>query len=144
MKDLQTIDLDKLTPGPETDVLVAEFVMGWEWFMYDIDTNQRGRILRPRQHPDEGPTWKECGYEESVVNSWYVNDLPFSADIAAADKVWSQMESNGHEPGIYKRGKVYRCHSQTAGNTWEEATTKPMAICLAALSDAKKKGSDHE
>lgn len=141
--------INALEPGSEADAAVAEFVMGWEWFMYDVDLDQRGRILRPRNCPEEGPTWKQVSSPRSVVdNMYYVDRKPCSTDYAAAMEVAMQIRKDGCEWTLESYSDYFRMtFLDHDGNDVEvDSETPQLAICKAALLRAlenQEKESDH-
>ncbi len=148
MTDLQTIDLDKLAPGPETDALVAECVMRWE----------PPPLCDRKTHP--GMEWWPCNYEEceegfciigkDSASGWqscigaHIEDPPeYSIEIAAAWEVVEKMIANGLAPDmdyVPHNGGQWECIFIPPQGQWVVAVapTAPMAICLAALTKAKK------
>ncbi len=118
------METKELKAGKELDQRIALEVMGWKW-------RERPRgVQRAEWDMHEWPilTPAGCGYSSCSVPD-------FSSDIAAAWTVFEKLE----EPSIYRRGKLWRCHAVRAGNTWEDAPTAPLAICLAALAAMEQK-----
>ena len=139
MKDLQTIDLDKLTPGPETDALVAEHVMGL-----------CAHVLGPAGHG--GPWGRQhqclkCGagpFDFHADREGHIVAKDYSTNIAAAWKVVEKMIANGLAPDmdyVPFDGGQWECIFMPPQDPWSNASapTIQMAICLAALADAKKR-----
>ena len=84
------MDIDKLEAGPETDVLMAERVMGWKTLpnpdgsitIYNQADKYLGLIWCEVDYPDCGPYWQP------------------STDIAAAWEVIEKLADEGHCPGL--------------------------------------------
>lgn len=118
-----------MNPGRELDLLVAEKVFGYR--------PCKGNHSYACQLPI-GPCWIQ---EDGHGHMWEVNCSPYSTDIAAAWEVVEKLKEDWdldisfrhYQSGIISV-VLYHQHpnlsmSQHVGN----ATTAPLAICLAAL-----------
>jgi hypothetical protein len=126
-------EIMKLEAGRELDALVAEKVMGWQWFDH---TGYAIRYFRPPNRFNYGAIaeGKEINYLESLPH--------YSTDIAAA---WEVAEKLGNWHGfdflvIKAAGNDLWCAGwyEFYGDDYEtraadEAETVPLAICRAAL-----------
>ena len=127
------------------DALIAEHVMGWEWFSAD-ELKNLGYVTKEvgLLFPNEPKAALESGF--NVIESIIPN---YSTDMAAAWEVLKWWESNeGCDWDLhYDFDDNYACrfrwlHDEGESDTdWCEVDSMPMAICLAAL---KAKGIDVE
>ena len=129
--------MPEMVAGRELDALVAEKVMGMVVMACrDID----------------GEWWSDpnemfTGKEVCVPPRWgHARELPLhSTSIRYAWEVWEKLIADGWYPDLTTtysakaNGLVYGCELQRGGDGtkdhyWVQATTAPLAICLAALA----------
>jgi hypothetical protein len=112
------MDIDISKPSRELDACVAEKVMGWKRTPYEYGDHWN----------DHSGKYLGCGYQDLVP--------PYSSDIAAAHRVVEKMLADGHLIGIshdYLLSDDKWVVEFAAGPCDGEATTLPLAICIAAL-----------
>lgn len=109
-----------MEPGRELDALVAERVIGWrnlEW----CEACHEGGTIAPEGWYGDGPGG-ECYLTRE-----------YSVDIAAAWQVVEKMIDIGYSVFV-DYVERWRCFiTQGGGESPVEATSAPLAICLAAL-----------
>lgn len=139
--------------GRETDLLVAEKIMGWKWRAFKASHSDPVRWVRDIYPPDaieltwrdpkDAPPLKALPYDKSAN---YLGRLPhYSTDIADANRVIVKVtDRDRFEPEIVEiRGPwrdgwatrmVWVHHDGDIPMTeWIGAETLPLAICRMAL-----------
>jgi hypothetical protein len=140
--------MSKAKSGRELDALVAEKVMGWQWFV----SAQTGR--RALFHPRGLPDWfsKPATGTEDIARNW--DPFPeYSSDIAAAWKVIGQImgpfiDVSVTEVGPYRNDGCSKCEITWSNDEddpqeyslQEIADEAPLAICRAALRFVEARG----
>lgn len=127
-----------MNPGRELDALIAEKVMGWEWYskekLNELGYNTNKNLLLPSNIGQaDGNGW--CAIESHIS--------PYSTDISAA---WEVVEKFSRKNGRSGGGPIINIshdgnwHCDFGGGDGTlgsgavaQSETAPHAICLAAL-----------
>jgi len=118
----------RLNAGRETDILVAEQVVGWK-----IETDAaKLRKLNAYFSRDEKRRWWR-----SPEGGWYDDPPTYSSDIAAAWLVVEVMNSKGQFLFLSQSGDEYNVAFDIPSSTGPDYTTGTsitLAICKGALA----------
>ena len=133
---------DEIEAGRELDALIAEHVMGWEWWRSSV--SGRRSLFAPGAIPRGEDEWfcERADGSERLVFDWKtVRIPPYSTEIGAAwavaeklkalgrDSVMLSNEGDGWECEITVSDELYAKGWRSA--SWQGAA--PFAICRAAL-----------
>lgn len=134
-----------MNPGRELDALVAEKVMGWEWWEWGpseyVAVVERG-LFRPGCAPPRARPWR--GGDHRV---WHGSLPSYSTSVADAVTVIEHLNGQGYNCCVHwfeYDGGLGPAHAHIyhpkrtgkgdrEGASGHEAVSAPHAICLAAL-----------
>jgi hypothetical protein len=118
----------KLSAGRETDILVAERVMGWQ---IETDQAKLERLGHYVSHPAERTWWRD------PQGGWHVDPPRYSSDIVAAWQVVSAMSQRGHSFFLFQSLEESRAafgDPDVTDTDYLNGKDVTGAICKAALA----------
>lgn len=120
-------EIMRLQPGRETDLLVAEQVMGWQ-----IETDEaKLQKLSGYFSRDKGRRWWR-----SPEGGWHCDPPGYSSDIKEGWKVVEQMSTNGKSLSLFQGSKGNRIafdKPDASAPAYIVEKRLLLAICKAAL-----------
>lgn len=120
-------EIMQLNIGRETDILVAEQVMGWQIETDEVKLKQLNHYLSRKA---VGCWWR------TPEGDWHCDPLAYSSEIAASWKVVEKMKSKGRFLFLFQGpagNKVAFAESLTSNPDYITERTLTWAICKAAL-----------